>query len=265
MHISPLVIIAMKKKQSNVNKWKTQQGFTLIEIATVMVIMGLIMGSGVILTQSLIRGMHAKDLMTTIKDISTSVRYFKEKYHYLPGDIPNAGNKISGVSTTCNIASTSNSPETIGNGLIDTTTEAGCALEHLHLAGFISSFNQNSTSPHLNKLQSRYGDIKIMANSNVKGNSISSCSTVQTSRSTVDVPIYSYVLLPSTVLNVIEVYNLPWDIANDIDDTLDDDNFVDLAGGQAAGTVQVDIDCGTAGNQGPTDMTSLIPFLAVPL
>ncbi|MBF0445649.1 MAG: prepilin-type N-terminal cleavage/methylation domain-containing protein [Magnetococcales bacterium] len=239
----------MNSNQLDVTNYRYQQGFTLIEIAVVMVIIGLIMGSGVLMTQSMIRGMHAKEIMTIIKDISTGTRYFKEKYHYLPGDLPLAANDIPGISSSCNIAT---SVTTIGNGLIDTATEEQCFIEHLILAGFIKG---DSTLT----LKSRFGNIRITANNKVSGDAVNN----------------SKVQLPSSILNVIEFSNLPWDIANEVDDTLDDGNFIDPTPNPPditadsslilAGNIQVDVNSTTAGNQSTTDMSSIIPFLAAPL
>ncbi|MBF0359240.1 MAG: prepilin-type N-terminal cleavage/methylation domain-containing protein [Magnetococcales bacterium] len=226
-------------------KYKYQQGVTLIEMAVVVAIIGLLVGSGVMMSQSLIRGMHAKEIMTTIKDLSTASRYFKEKYHYLPGDLPAAKDDIADIpdGSTCDIdydASGTADQRVIGNGLIDSATEEGCFFTHLALAGFIS---HDPSTP----LRSRFGAIRITANSNVKASN-------------------SDVLLPADILNVIQFSALPWDIANEIDDTIDDGIFAVTAGDKTAGNIQVDVNSSTAGNQGPdSDMTNLIPFLAAPL
>jgi len=260
----------MNINQFRINKKKTQSGFTLIEMAVVMVIIGFLLGSGVLLSQSLIRGMHTKEVMTLAKDISAASQYFKEKYHYLPGDLPLAANKIPGIGASCSIDPDLGGPAenlNIGNGLIDTTTESACAVEHLALAGFITSDSQSG-------LSSRYGEIKIVANSSIKN---LTCSELNTNWASTDASISSYVQLPSSFLNVIEFYNLPWDVAKELDRNMDDGNLtyptesplpdpVPNSSLVLGGTIQVDTDCDTVGNQDPgSNMVSDIPYLTMPL
>jgi prepilin-type N-terminal cleavage/methylation domain-containing protein len=248
----------MNSDLSDRSRWKNQQGVTLVEIAVVMVIAGLLMGTGLLMSQSLIRGMHAKEAQTLIQDLSTGARYFKEKYHYLPGDLPLAGNDILGVSSDCDIDPNGATPNTyIGNGIIDTAVEEKCAIEHLSVAGFIKHDHQESI------LRGRFGTVRITANH------------VHLTDPANDYE-GSEVRLPSSILNVIELANLPWDIAIELDQNLDDGNLVDPsdpapadptaeASVILAGTLQVDVDPDTAGNQGPADMVNAIPYLAVPL
>lgn len=64
-------------------------GFTLFEIALVLIIIALVIG-GILAGQSLIR---AAQLQSVIKDVDAytkATQAFKDKYHELPGDMPNA-------------------------------------------------------------------------------------------------------------------------------------------------------------------------------
>jgi prepilin-type N-terminal cleavage/methylation domain-containing protein len=63
------------------------QGFTLIELSIVLVIIGLIVG-GILVGQSLINAAAVRATITQVEKFNTAANTFREKYGYLPGDIP---------------------------------------------------------------------------------------------------------------------------------------------------------------------------------
>jgi prepilin-type N-terminal cleavage/methylation domain-containing protein len=63
-----------------------QKGFTLIEMAIVLVIIGLVVG-GVLVGQSLINAAAARAQISQIEKYNAAVNTFRGKYGYLPGDI----------------------------------------------------------------------------------------------------------------------------------------------------------------------------------
>jgi prepilin-type N-terminal cleavage/methylation domain-containing protein len=65
----------------------THQGFTLIELSIVLVIIGLIVG-GVLTGQSLIAAAAVRAQITQIEKFNTAANTFFGKYGFLPGDIP---------------------------------------------------------------------------------------------------------------------------------------------------------------------------------
>jgi len=64
----------------------TQDGFTLIELSIVLVIIGLIVG-GVLVGQDLVRNAEVRAQITQIEKYNTAANTFRGKYGYLPGDI----------------------------------------------------------------------------------------------------------------------------------------------------------------------------------
>ena len=190
-------------------------GFTLIEISIVLVIIGLILGAVMLSGNSTIFSSKATSTITAIKDLSGAVIDFKSRFHYLPGDMPKAGDDIPSISgTTCDIAvATAN----IGNGLIDTTTEKACVAQELVAAGFIKSQSSFISPFNLGGAQ----DIFIV------------------SKSLAAVTTY-----PITVQNVTEIQNLPGDSALTIDRKIDDGDLTtgDVRGVSGVGaTITLDI------------------------
>jgi len=109
----------MKRKQS---------GFTLVEIAIVLVIIGLLLG-GILKGQEMITSGQVRNMITQSDGITAAVFAFQDRFKALPGDFAQATTALPGGGATANGD---------GNGLIDTPAEAGDAWQHLSLANFIN-------------------------------------------------------------------------------------------------------------------------------
>lgn len=84
-----------------------QNGFTLIEIAIVLVIIGLLLG-GVMKGQELINSAKVKNLATDFRNIPVYIYGYQDKFKALPGDDPLATTHVGATATNGN-----------GNGIID--------------------------------------------------------------------------------------------------------------------------------------------------
>ncbi len=62
-----------------------QRGFTLVEIAIVLVIVGLVLG-GVLKGQEMIRGAKVKNVNNDAQNIISAVSTYKDRYNVMPGD-----------------------------------------------------------------------------------------------------------------------------------------------------------------------------------
>lgn len=72
----------------------SQHGFSLVEISTVLIIIGLIMGT-ILAGQSMITSMKMKRTITAWKDTQTAAIQFKTKYGAMPGDYGQASKYVN--------------------------------------------------------------------------------------------------------------------------------------------------------------------------
>ncbi len=67
-------------------KYTASQGFTLVELAIVLVVVGLV-SAGVLIGQHVINGAKIKNTISQMRSYETAVNIFELKYHALPGDM----------------------------------------------------------------------------------------------------------------------------------------------------------------------------------
>jgi len=110
-----------------------QSGFTLVEIAIVLVIIGLLLG-GILKGQELINSAKVKNLANDFRTIPTYIYAFQDKFKALPGDDANVVAHVTGAT----LATTGG---TVGNGVIEghwnsatTTDESFLFWQHVRLA-----------------------------------------------------------------------------------------------------------------------------------
>lgn len=108
-----------------------QSGFTLVEIAIVLVIIGLILG-GVLKGQVLIDNAKYKNFVKQMESFRAGVYTFQDTYRALPGDI--------GVITALDASATAGDGDGVIDGQeCDTDDEESCLVwSHLRYAGIIA-------------------------------------------------------------------------------------------------------------------------------
>ncbi len=109
-----------------------QSGFTLVEIAIVLVIIGLLLG-GVLKGQEMIANAKYKSLRSEIQSYAAAFYSFQDRYRALPGDFNQASTKLDPAAPNGNGAGT------IGGGLCNAAGDESCMVwQHLRYAGLIS-------------------------------------------------------------------------------------------------------------------------------
>ena len=114
---------------------KSQQGFTLIEIAIVLVIIGLLLG-GVLKGQELIQNARVRNIIAQQDGIKAAFFGFQDRYRGIPGDYlaTSATTNIPGAGA----ASCGGDGNSLIDHVVNGVAESICAWYHLSHAGFIS-------------------------------------------------------------------------------------------------------------------------------
>ena len=113
-----------------------QSGFTLVEIAIVLVIIGLLLG-GVLKGQELINSAKVKNLANDFRVVPTYIYAYQDKFKSLPGDDSAATTHMSGCASPCQGGN--------GNGVIQGNWNTSTATDesfqfwaHVRLANLAS-------------------------------------------------------------------------------------------------------------------------------
>jgi prepilin-type N-terminal cleavage/methylation domain-containing protein len=134
-------------KQTQFQGRTSQAGFTLVEIAIVLVIIGLLLG-GILKGQEMITQAKIKNIVNDFNGITAAVNSYQDRYRALPGDDLNAATRWTGSSAGdgngqfCTGACPSPvvSPNLYNNTVTTTVgaPEVNLFWWHLRLSGFVS-------------------------------------------------------------------------------------------------------------------------------
>jgi prepilin-type N-terminal cleavage/methylation domain-containing protein len=132
-----LRVATRKRRWQNCTEGK-QRGFTILEMAIVLVVIGILVG-GVLLGQELILTARARSLINQQEELRVAFFNFQDRYQFPPGDYSEA---------IAHIGATRNGD---GDGRIEGTREGGTenilVWEHLSRAGFIGGRFTYSAAP----------------------------------------------------------------------------------------------------------------------
>jgi prepilin-type N-terminal cleavage/methylation domain-containing protein len=99
----------------------TQKGFTLVELAIVMTIIGLLIG-GILKGQELMQNARVTSTIAQVRAYEAATTTFRDKYDAVPGDMANAATRIPGCAATCNPAAGAPANAVVGDGIVGNPT-----------------------------------------------------------------------------------------------------------------------------------------------
>lgn len=196
----------------NLNK---QRGFTLAEMAIVVVLGGILLAAGLMAGRGQISRAQTQDVLQIVGDLQTASASFKQRYGYLPGDWLFVANQIPNILASPGTGDGLIAGAITAAGLAAVGSEVAVAPLHLFEAGLIGKKGTNA----LMLLQSQFGAVHMAAN-----------TAANTSA--------TYLAANPAVKNVIIFYNLPCEVVIEVDRALDD-------GGDITGRAQSSVACTT--------------------
>ena len=134
-----------------------QTGFTLIELAIVLVIIGLLLG-GVLRGQELINSARVKSLITELKNTQVYIYGYQDRFRAVPGDDQQAAAHVGGAPATT-AAHVQNAVIQGAWNSVTQTDESYLYWQHVRLAGLAtgSTVVGDVTYPPLNSSGGRIG------------------------------------------------------------------------------------------------------------
>lgn len=139
---------------------RKQQGFTLVEIAIVLVIIGLLLG-GILRGQELIQNARVRNIIDQQNGIKAGFFGFQDRFRMIPGDLTAA--QVAQVGSGVVAAAAG------GDGAIG-AADSSVAFQNITVTGFISCQNCTSTagaSTPTNSPVNVYGGALELATDNV--------------------------------------------------------------------------------------------------
>jgi prepilin-type N-terminal cleavage/methylation domain-containing protein len=146
--------------------YSKERGFTLVEIAIVLVVIGLLLG-GILKGQQLINSARVRNLADQNSGVQAAYYGFIDRFRNVPGDMK-ASSACTAVGKNIDPTKCAADPSTAtiggdGNGRIEDIVEAGAVWSHLSVAGFLTGTYTGNT-PDVASYASGVADGRVPGN-----------------------------------------------------------------------------------------------------
>ncbi len=129
----------------NVMDRKSERGFTLVELAIVMIIIGLLIG-GILKGQELVMNAQIASTVGQVKAIDAASTAFRDKYDAFPGDMQNPATRLSNCTAApCSAGGDGNSKLDSNRPNAAPAGENQVFFVHLAAADLLSTVSINGT------------------------------------------------------------------------------------------------------------------------
>jgi prepilin-type N-terminal cleavage/methylation domain-containing protein len=206
---------------------QTQRGFTLAEMAIVIVLGGILLAAGLMAGRGQISRAQAQDVIQIVGDLQIGAASFKQRYGYLPGDWIYVANQLPTVAASPGGGDSLITGTMTAAGLAQANSEVQDAPLHLYAAGLMGKMGSTVRQ----RIQSQFGGVHMAA-----------ATAANTSA--------AYIAANPAVRNVVVLFDLPCEVVLDVDRSLDDG---------APGTGKVMTLLGTC-NGGTTATRTFVPL-----
>src|ERR1700675_3512670 len=117
---------------------RTHKGFTLVEIAIVLVIIGLLLG-GILKGQEMITQAKIKNIINDFNGVTLAVNTYQDRYRALPGDdLTAAGRWGAGVVSGTGDGKIDGLYNTVSVAALTSAMESNLFWWHLRLGGVVA-------------------------------------------------------------------------------------------------------------------------------
>jgi prepilin-type N-terminal cleavage/methylation domain-containing protein len=203
---------------------RAQAGFTLVELAIVMIIIGLLI-AGVLKGQALINNARVTSTVAQNKAIDAAISTFRDTYAGLPGDLTGAATRLP----NCLAAPCTNASATLGDGILTNNpgqtpvgAEGGSFFVQLNAANLLTGIVPNAAAAG-NNWGGNYPEAKITGNGFIASSSTGAIGQFPAIIGATVPNSGLYMTLTSTVgAPAIGTVNLKPDEASRLDTKIDD-------------------------------------------